>query len=231
MSVGPCVLQPRSYRVHLRPCEFVRHRGLLMKTAGLGIAIALCGVAAACGGSDSKSPGDVGGPCYSNGTCNGGLGCYSNICVGNSASDEAGAEGGNGTSNTCTDYGTCETGCKCGSSCLPYDGRAGGHLCAYACVSDSDCQSPNLPSCSGCFSGHPYCVTSTNPQTTASICGFSLSCSCSSLSGPLTYGTGGSSGSSGGCTSNSDCSGCARCDLSTGTCVSCPVGSAGVCTC
>jgi hypothetical protein len=34
-----------------------------------------------------------------------------------------------------------------------------------------------------------------------------------------------------GCTADSDCSGCARCDRGTGSCVSCPVGSAGVCTC
>jgi hypothetical protein len=34
-----------------------------------------------------------------------------------------------------------------------------------------------------------------------------------------------------GCTSNSDCVGCERCELSTGRCVVCPIGVAGVCSC
>ncbi len=41
--------------------------------------------------------------------------------------------------------------------------------------------------------------------------------------------TGGQSGGSKGCTSNSQCAGCALC--TGGQCYSCPIGSAGVCTC
>jgi hypothetical protein len=195
----------------------------MMKRAGLAIAASVWGLAVACGNGSSggsKSPGAEGGPCYSNGTCNQGLSCYSNICVNPNATPEAGSS----TSDFCSDYGTCETGCKCGSSCLPHDRAAGGHLCGYACVTDADCKSRYaahaLPAPSSCYAGgQPVptakCANSTNPQNTASACFFGTDCN---PSGPVTYGGSTTSG----CKSDSDCS---------GTCGDCPQCLSGSCNC
>jgi hypothetical protein len=209
--------------------------GLPVKAAGFCIVAVLCGIAAACGGSGSKAAGDVGGPCYSNGTCNAGLGCYSNICVSDNpdaSEDGTSAASSSSGSSPAAEGGTCPTprgvpfNCNCDAvTRRPVD-------CSN-CPPGTYCSSCNY--CSFNSAGVLTCGCSGDVGGAASSINLNLNPCLDDITnckGVLTCGACGSSGSSGsGCTSNSDCSGCARCELSTGKCVSCPVGAAGVCTC
>jgi hypothetical protein len=195
-----------------------QQRAITLSSVIAGL-IGLCVVVPGCSGA-SKATGAEGGNCYSNGTCNSGLSCFSDICVNRNATPEAGT----GTSDFCSDYGTCETGCKCGSYCLPYHTGPGGHLCAFACNGDADCQARAaahaLPAPSSCYGGGkpvptPTCLISTHTQTTASICEFGANCN---PAGSVTYG----SSTTGGCNTDSDCS---------GTCGDCPQCLSGSCNC
>jgi hypothetical protein len=67
----------------------------------LSLAVLVAGLLPACGGSSSKPTGSESGPCFSNGTCDAGLTCVSQVCVnlggaGGAAGGSTGAAGTHG---------------------------------------------------------------------------------------------------------------------------------------
>jgi hypothetical protein len=212
----------------------------IMKKTWIALLVASCALAGspACGGSSDKAAGDEGGKCYPNGTCNGGLSCFSKLCVRNAVvgspdgheDHDAGPDAS--TELSCSAVGTWDVS-------FQWSGRTPGELVID--VSDKSVNvhaGPGVMAQSGTvtFDTGKYvawqfpdksvwsatmdascCVTTMGMMLDASnnvgsFMGRKNASGCSS---------GSSQGDDGptGCTADADCRHCERCERSTGMCL------------
>ncbi len=159
----------------------------------LGVALAVTLTAAALGGcgSSSKASGTVGGPCFTNGTCNAGLECLSNLCVqpagaGGSggapgsagASGQAGAAGGGGQATGAAGAtagaggqaagGAAGVGGGGGQSAAGASGSAGAGGAGGACTLIQDTFTGESADCKTCLAAH--CCEQFNACESDSAC-------------------------------------------------------------
>lgn len=114
----------------------------------------------------AKPQGSEGGDCYPNATCNPGLMCLSNLCVGNTAQPTMTSGGGGGTNRpivVATPTGAAPTGATTGASTGTSNGGSSGTVTG-----------PDLGACNSC--GQAACTAEANACQAANGCSAVLDC-------------------------------------------------------
>jgi hypothetical protein len=160
------------------------------------LSVALCGLAAACSGSNEsgKSQGSEGGPCYQNCSGSSGLSCFGNLCVNDGPDGSSSSGTGSGSSSGSSGVGTgyvCVYTMDSSYACPDSNGKnPPSDVCADQYSSLDDCEA-HIKNASKSSSGCYYVKNVYNYRWLPGTC----------TSGNYTSG-GGSSGSSGGTSSS-----------------------------